>query len=39
MFGGQLVSRIFEDFQQSATQNKIVQHFGGFFIKEKSASK
>jgi hypothetical protein len=31
MFAGRLVSRIFEEFQQPAIQNKIVQHFGRFF--------
>jgi hypothetical protein len=30
-FGLQLVSRIFEEFQHSAIQTKIVQHFGEFF--------
>ncbi len=29
--GLQLVSRIFEEKQQSAIQTKIEQHFGGFF--------
>jgi hypothetical protein len=34
-FGGRLVSIIFEEFQHSAIQSKIEQHFGGFFIKIK----
>jgi hypothetical protein len=31
LFGGLLVSRIFEEFQHPAIQTKIVQNFGGFF--------
>ena len=31
LFGGWLVSRIFEKFQHPAIQTKIVEHFGGFF--------
>jgi hypothetical protein len=30
-FGLRLLSRISEEFQHSAIQTKIVQHFGGFF--------
>jgi hypothetical protein len=37
MFGGQLVSRVFEEFQQTAIQNKIVQHFGGFFLNQNKS--
>jgi hypothetical protein len=31
IFGGRLVSRIFEEFKRTTIQTKIVQHFGGFF--------
>jgi hypothetical protein len=31
MFGGLLVSKLFEEFQQPAIHIKIVQHIGGFF--------
>ncbi len=30
-FGGQLLSRLFEEFQHPAIKTKVVQHFGGFF--------
>jgi hypothetical protein len=36
-FGLQLVGRIFEEFQLPAIQIKIVQHFGRFFLSNKSA--
>jgi hypothetical protein len=36
--GLRLVSRIFEENQQSAIQTKIEQHFGGFFQHSKSAT-
>jgi hypothetical protein len=31
LYGLQLMSRIFEEFQHPAIQTKMVQHFGGFF--------
>jgi hypothetical protein len=36
-FGGQLVNRLFEEFQHPAIQTKIVQHIEGIFSSNKRA--
>jgi hypothetical protein len=35
IFGGRLISKVFEEFQQPAKQTKIVQPIGGFFYQIK----